>query len=82
MHVRMEHTVARRWWWRLGVGALVYHVVRHFPQWMAQLPDHRPKVLPMAETSVMASTPVDETAKAWSWRRLSPSRLMPRGASQ
>jgi cardiolipin synthase len=82
VHVRMEHTVARRWWWRLGVGALVYHVVRHFPQWMAQLPDHRPKVLPMAETSVVASAPADETAKAWSWRRLSPNRLLPREASQ
>lgn len=70
VHVRMEHTVARRWWWRLGVGALVFHVVRHFPQWVAYLPKHRPHVLPIAETAVVASAPADETVRAWSWRRL------------
>ncbi|HIV72912.1 MAG TPA: cardiolipin synthase ClsB [Candidatus Aquabacterium excrementipullorum] len=82
VHVRMEHTVARRWWWRLGVGALVFHVVRHFPRWMAQLPAHRPRVLPAAETSVIASAPVDAEARAWSWRRFAPARLATRGAQR
>lgn len=82
VHVRLEHTVARRWWWRLGVGALVFHVVRHFPQWVAYLPAHRPRVLPAAQTSVVASAPIDAEARAWSWRRLVPPRLLVRGAQR
>lgn len=82
VHVSKEHTVAQRWWWRLGVGALVFHIVRHFPRWMAQLPAHRPSVVPAAETAVITSAPADADARAWSWRRLAPTRLASRGAAQ
>ena len=36
--IEVEHTAARRWWWRLGVGYLVFHLLRHFPRWAAWLP--------------------------------------------
>jgi cardiolipin synthase len=39
--------------WRVLVGTLVFHVLRHFPRWAQRLPPHRPRV-----ESVMLDEPV------------------------
>jgi cardiolipin synthase len=33
--------------WRPAVSALVYHFLRHFPQWSGRLPAHTPRLTPM-----------------------------------
>jgi cardiolipin synthase len=66
--IERAETSARRWWWRLGVGYLAFHVMRHFPQWASRLPAHRPQVLPAGETPVMVSMPREPDAQPWPWR--------------
>ena len=53
--IDVEHTAARRWWWRLGVGYLVFHLLRHFPRWAAWLPARMPRVAPVAEAQVVGT---------------------------
>ena len=72
VQVRAEETAARRWWWQLGIGTLVFHVLRHFPRWALQLPAHRPRVVPAANSSVVAAAPADSNARAWQWERRGP----------
>jgi cardiolipin synthase len=51
--IEVEHTAARRWWWRLGVGYFVFHLLRHFPAWASRLPARPPRVAPAAEAQVV-----------------------------
>jgi cardiolipin synthase len=63
----IEETASRRWWWRLGVGALVFHVMRHFPRWLARLPRATQPLMPAAQTPVVVSAPQTPPAQAWQW---------------
>ncbi|MDH0866159.1 cardiolipin synthase ClsB [Mitsuaria sp. GD03876] len=63
----LEETAAQRWWWRLGVGALVFHVLRHFPRWLARLPRQAQPLMPAAQTPVVVSAPPTAPAEAWQW---------------
>lgn len=64
-----EQTHHRRWWWRMGLGALVYHVMRRFPRWAAALPAHRPELVPVARTAVLVDKPAGAPAEPWDWQR-------------
>lgn len=65
--LRVEDTAVKRWWWRFGVGALVFHVMRHFPRWLARLPVQTQRVQPAAETPVVVAEPSTGPAQAWQW---------------
>jgi len=65
--LKLEETNAHRWWWRLGMGALVFHVMRHFPRWLARLPRQTQPLMPVAQTPVVVSTPQTPAAEAWQW---------------
>ena len=65
--LKLEETNAHRWWWRLGMGALVFHVMRHFPRWLARLPRQTQPLLPVAETPVVVSAPQTPAIEAWQW---------------
>jgi cardiolipin synthase len=41
-----ENRKPRLWLWRLTVGFLVFHVLRHFPAWTGWLPAHKPRLKP------------------------------------
>ena len=41
----------RLWLWRLTVGFLVFHVMRHFPALTGWLPAHKPRLKPFESTS-------------------------------
>ncbi|OWQ44609.1 cardiolipin synthase B [Roseateles noduli] len=66
--LKLEHTNAHRWWWRLGMGALVFHVMRHFPRWLARLPRQAQPVMPVAQTPVVVSASQLPDAEAWQWQ--------------
>lgn len=66
--LKLEDTTMHRWWWRLGVGAVVFHVMRHFPRWLARLPRMTQPVMPVAETPVLVSAPQSPPAQAWQWQ--------------
>lgn len=66
--VSSEQTHARRWWWRLGIGYLVFHAMRHFPRWAARLPEHQPRIVPAAESTVVVAKPQTEAAEPWAWQ--------------
>ena len=70
--LRVEDTAVKRWWWRLGVGAMVFHVLRHFPRWLARLPQQTQRVQPAAETPVVVSAPATGPAEAWQWHGMRP----------
>ena len=65
--LKLEETHVHRWWWRLGVGAIVFHVMRHFPRWLARLPRQSQPVMPAADTPVVVSAPQMPAAEAWQW---------------
>jgi cardiolipin synthase A/B len=67
--LELSQTAANRWWWRLGVGALVFHVMRHFPRWLARLPAGQQAILPAADTPVVVSATEHPAAEAWQWQR-------------
>jgi cardiolipin synthase len=66
--VRLEQTAARRWWWRLGFGGLVFHALRHLPRWAARLPVSDQPLVPAAHSSVLVAR-TGAAAEAWQWRR-------------
>jgi cardiolipin synthase len=66
--LKLEETHARRWWWRLGAGALVFHVMRHFPRWLARLPRQTQPLMPVAQTPVVVSAPQTPPGEAWQWQ--------------
>jgi cardiolipin synthase len=41
-----ENRTPRLWLWRLTVGFLVFHVMRHFPALSGWLPAHKPRLKP------------------------------------
>lgn len=43
-----ENRKPRLWLWRLTVGFLVFHVMRHFPALTGWLPAHKPRLKPFA----------------------------------
>ncbi|MGY2290077.1 cardiolipin synthase ClsB [Pseudomonas sp. SDO528_S397] len=45
---RPENRTPRLWLWRLTVGFLVFHVLRHVPVWTGWLPAHKPRLTPFA----------------------------------
>ncbi len=65
--LKLEETNAHRWWWRLGMGALVFHVMRHFPRWLARLPRQTQPLMPVTETPVVVSAPQTPATEAWQW---------------
>ncbi len=67
--VRLEDTVRQRWWWRMGLGMLAFHVMRHFPRWASWLPARRPRLMPASETGLIIEAPLDAEAQPWSWRQ-------------
>ncbi len=69
--VKLERsqTAANRWWFRLGVGALIFHVMRHFPRWLARLPARQQEIVPAAETPVVVSASEHPSAQAWQWQQ-------------
>ncbi len=67
--LKREETAAHRWWWRLGVGAVVFHIMRHFPRWLARLPAQQQAILPAAETPVVVSASEHPSAQAWQWQQ-------------
>eukprot|EP01132_Coremiostelium_polycephalum_P022113 gene22113-26243_t len=38
-----ENRAPRGWFWRVTVGFVVFHVLRHFPSWTGWLPAHKPR---------------------------------------
>jgi cardiolipin synthase len=42
-----ENRKPRLWLWRLTVGFLVFHVMRHFPALTGWLPAHKPRLKPI-----------------------------------
>jgi len=67
--LELSQTAANRWWWRLGVGAVVFHVMRHFPRWLARLPAQQQPILPAADTPVVVSAAKPLAAEAWQWQQ-------------
>ena len=45
-----ENRKPRLWLWRLTVGFLVFHVMRHFPALTGWLPAHKPRLKPFEST--------------------------------
>ncbi|MGH8359179.1 MAG: cardiolipin synthase ClsB, partial [Pseudomonas sp.] len=41
-----ENRAPRGWFWRVTVGFVVFHVLRHFPSWTGWLPAHKPRLKP------------------------------------
>ncbi|KAA0944548.1 MULTISPECIES: cardiolipin synthase ClsB [unclassified Pseudomonas] len=41
-----ENRTPRGWLWRVTVGFVVFHVLRHFPVWIGSLPAHKPRLKP------------------------------------
>jgi cardiolipin synthase len=41
-----ENRTPRGWFWRVTVGFVVFHVLRHFPSWTGWLPAHKPRLKP------------------------------------
>ena len=41
-----ENRTPRGWLWRVTVGFVVFHVLRHFPAWTGWLPAHKPRLKP------------------------------------
>ncbi|NMX61710.1 cardiolipin synthase ClsB [Pseudomonas sp. WS 5079] len=41
-----ENRSPRGWLWRVTVGFVVFHVLRHFPAWTGWLPAHKPRLKP------------------------------------
>jgi len=62
-------TALQRWWWRLGLETLAFHVLRHLPAWAARLPQHLPQVAPAGENIRGANAP-GEPVQPWRWRDL------------
>ncbi|MFO2464512.1 cardiolipin synthase ClsB [Pseudomonas sp. 15FMM2] len=44
-----ENRTPRGWLWRVTVGFLVFHVLRHFPAWIGGLPAHKPRLKPFVQ---------------------------------
>jgi cardiolipin synthase A/B len=38
-------------WWRAGLGIVVFHFLRHFPQWVQRLPTDRPSLTVLKASS-------------------------------
>lgn len=70
--LKLEETAAQRWWWRFGVGAVVFHVMRHFPRWLARLPRQTQPLMPVADTPVVVSAAQTPPAEAWQWHATKP----------
>jgi cardiolipin synthase len=73
--VQAERIGAWRWWWRMGLSYVVFHVLARYPRWAARLPEHRPVLQPAGETAVVVPKPVLPPAEPWHWRggaKLSP----------
>lgn len=66
--MKPEQAPTHRWWWRLGVGALVFHVMRHFPRWLSRLPVLPQPIVPAADTPVVVSAGKPPAAEAWQWQ--------------
>jgi cardiolipin synthase A/B len=66
--VDLKHAAARRWWWRLGLGTLAFHVLRHMPSWAAALPAHRPRLTPANECGITTSS-TEAAVQPWQWRQ-------------
>lgn len=41
-----ENRTPRGWLWRVTVGFVVFHALRHFPAWTGWLPAHKPRLKP------------------------------------
>jgi len=67
--IEHDHTTARGGWWRLGVGYLAFHVLRHFPRWASRLPEHRPRVMPIDQTPLPVPSPPHPGLQPWFWQR-------------
>ncbi len=65
--LEMAQTASRRWWWRLGASTLVFHVMRHFPRWLARLPRQHQPVLPAEQTPVVVTAAKEAATEAWQW---------------
>lgn len=66
--LELAQTTTKRWWWRLGVGALVFHVMRHFPSWLSRLPVQAQPIVPAQDTPVVVSAGKPPAAEAWQWQ--------------
>ncbi|WP_339530108.1 cardiolipin synthase ClsB [Pseudomonas mucidolens] len=44
-----ENRTPRGWLWRVTVGFVVFHVLRHFPAWIGGLPAHKPRLKPFTQ---------------------------------
>lgn len=66
--VGAEHAAAARWWWRLGIGTLVFHLMRRFPRWAQQLPAHRPLITPAQDSTVVVAAPAVKATEPYRWQ--------------
>ncbi|MES2886895.1 MAG: cardiolipin synthase ClsB [Pseudomonadota bacterium] len=70
--VKIERSkIQHPWWLHLGVGTLIFHILRHFPQWASRLPAHRPRMEPAGQTPVVVAN-APAAVEAWHWRNDEP----------
>lgn len=73
--VKIERSkIQQPWWWHLGIGTLMFHILRHFPQWASRLPAHRPRMEPASQTPVVVPVAPAEV-EPWHWRKQEPMAL-------
>lgn len=66
--VGAEHAAAARWWWRLGIGTLVFHLMRRFPRWAQNLPAHQPRITPAQDSTVVVAAPAAKATEPYRWQ--------------
>ncbi len=52
-----ENRKPRLWFWRMTVGFLVFHVMRHFPALASWLPHNKPRLKPLRGHTLMSPKP-------------------------
>ncbi|MBT2338745.1 MULTISPECIES: cardiolipin synthase ClsB [Pseudomonas] len=55
--VMRENQAKRGLIWRMTIGFMVFHFLRHFPAWAGWLPAHKPRLKPFAPPTAVRSEP-------------------------
>ena len=55
--VMPENHAPRGLLWRMTIGFMVFHCLRHFPAWAGWLPAHKPRLKPFSPPTAVRSEP-------------------------
>jgi cardiolipin synthase len=55
--VMPENHAPRGLLWRMTIGFMVFHFLRHFPAWAGWLPAHKPRLKPFSPPTAVRSEP-------------------------